>query len=62
MYGTIFPIINSMEWTGVVIKSSKLPRSRSRTIAALVNKIMVMVKITPSNPGTIFTAERRLGL
>ncbi|ETX24604.1 hypothetical protein D037_1803A, partial [Vibrio parahaemolyticus IDH02640] len=29
---------------GVVINSSKFPRSRSRTIAALVNKIIVMVR------------------
>ncbi|MNN94185.1 hypothetical protein D3C81_2127680 [compost metagenome] len=56
------PIISSIELTGVVMSSSRLPRSRSRTMAAEVNMIMVMVRITPSRPGTMLTAERRDGL
>ena len=41
-YGTSLPSISSNELAGVVISSSRLPRSRSRTIATAVNIIMVM--------------------
>ena len=58
----ILPIMSSIVRTGVVINSSRLPRSRSRTIATAVNSTIVKVKITPIRPGTIMTAERRSGL
>ena len=52
----------AQERTGVVISSSRLPRSRSRTMATAVNMVIVMVRMTPIRPGTVFTAERRSGL
>ena len=48
--------------TGVVMSSSRLPRSRSRTMAMEVNSTMVKVRMTPMVPGTIITAERPSGL
>ena len=62
MYGRILPIMSSIVRTGVVINSSRLPRSRSRTIATAVNSTIVKLKITPIRAGTIMTAERRSGL
>ena len=62
MYGRILPTISSGVRTGVLISSSRLPRSRSRTIATAVNSTIVMVRITPIRPGTICTCERRSGL
>ncbi|MNF19040.1 hypothetical protein D3C80_2235110 [compost metagenome] len=56
------PIISSLLLSGVVISSSMLPRSRSRTMATPVNITMVMVRMMPMRPGTMFTAERRSGL
>ena len=56
------PAISSQERIGVAISSSRLPRSRSRTIAAAVKITMVMVRITPISAGTICTAVRRSGL
>ena len=46
----------------MVISSSRLPRSRSRTTAVEVNTIIVIVRITPHNAGTICTAVRFSGL
>ena len=61
-YGISLPAMSSHERTGVVISSSRLPRSRSRTIAAAVKITMVMLRITPISAGTICTAVRRSGL
>ena len=61
-YGTILPNMSSIGRTGVVMSISMLPRSRSRTIAAEVNMIMVMVRITATNPGTMCTTLRCSGL
>jgi hypothetical protein len=41
---------------------SRLPRSLSRTSAMAVNNTLVIVRITPSRPGTVLTAARRCGL
>jgi hypothetical protein len=54
--------MSSNELAGVVISSSRLPRSRSRTIATAVNIIMVIDRITPIRAGTICTAVRFSGL
>ncbi len=54
--------MSSAERTGVVISSSRLPRSRSRTMAIAVKITMVMFRITPMSAGTICTAVRRSGL
>ena len=56
------PTISSPLDTGVVISNSRLPRSRSRTMAIAVNITMVMVRITPISPGTTLIAEIRRGL
>ncbi len=48
--------------SGVAISSSRLPRSRSRTMAPEVNSTMVIVRITPMSAGTICTAVRFSGL
>jgi len=55
-------ISSSKELSGVAISSSRLPRSRSRTMAPEVNSTMVMERITPISAGTICTAVRRSGL
>ncbi len=62
IYGTTLPIMSSAELTGVLMSNSRLPRSRSRTIATAVNRIMVIVRITPISPGTMLTGVRRSGL
>jgi len=54
--------MSSAERTGVVISSSRLPRSRSRTSAIAVKITIVMLSITPISPGTTCTAVRRSGL
>ena len=56
------PAISSHERIGVVISNSRLPRSRSRTIATAVKITMVMFRMTPINAGTTCTAVRRSGL
>ena len=61
-YGISLPAMSSHERIGVVISSSKLPRSRSRTIAAAVKITIVMLRITPISAGTTCTAVRRSGL
>ncbi len=61
-YGSSLPIINSIGRTGVVISSSRLPRSRSRTRDTAVKITIVRLRITPINAGTICTAVRRSGL
>ena len=38
---------------GVTTNCSKVPRSRSRTMATEVSRIMVMVRTTPKTPGTM---------
>ena len=58
----ILPIINSIGLTGVLISISMLPRSLSRTMAAEVNMIMVMVRMMPTRPGTMLTSDRCSGL
>ena len=54
--------MSSTERTGVVIRSSRLPRSRSRTMAIAVKMTIVMLRITPISAGTFFTAVRLSGL
>jgi hypothetical protein len=54
--------MSSAELTGVLMSNSRLPRSRSRTMATAVNRIIVIVRITPMSPGTMFTGVRRSGL
>ncbi len=62
MNGRILPTVSSHGDTGVAISISRLPRSRSRTSAIAVNSTIVIVRITPTSPGTVFTAARRSGL
>ncbi|MCY1534434.1 hypothetical protein D9M68_698070 [compost metagenome] len=60
--GSTLPMVSSQGDTGVVMSISMLPRSRSRTRAMAVNSTMVMVRITPTSPGTVFSGARRSGL
>ena len=60
--GRILPTVSSHGETGVAISISRLPRSRSRTSAIAVNSTIVIVRIMPTRPGTVFTAARRSGL
>ena len=48
--------------TGETISCSRVPRSRSRAIAIAVSMTIVMVRMTPTRPGTMYTAVRRSGL
>src|SRR6266545_4426276 len=56
------PSISSTRPMGETTSCSRVPRSRSRAIAIAVNMIIVMVRITPTNPGTTNTAVRSSGL
>ena len=47
---------------GVTINCSSVPRSRSRTTAVDVIKVMVIVSKMPTIPGTMNTALRCAGL
>ena len=60
--GSTLPSVSSHGDTGVAISISRLPRSRSRTSAIAVNMTIVMVRITPTSPGTVLTGARRSGL
>ena len=62
MYGTILPTVSSMLRMGETINCSSVPRSRSRAIAIAVNITRVIVRMTPTRPGTMKTAVRRSGL
>ncbi len=62
MNGSTLPIVSSAGETGVAMRNSRLPRSRSRTIAIAVNSTIVIVRMTPMRPGTVFTGARRSGL
>ena len=60
--GSTLPSVSSHGDTGVAISISRLPRSRSRTSAIAVNSTSVIVRITPTRPGTVFSGARRCGL
>ncbi len=49
----ILPVITSTGNAGVDRRFSNVPRSRSRVMARPVISTMVMVRITPSSPGTM---------
>jgi hypothetical protein len=53
IYGAILPAITSIGLTGMARRFSIVPRSRSRVTASAVIITMVMVRMTPSNPGTM---------
>ncbi len=53
MYGAILPSISSVFVIGVTMSCSSVPRSRSRTIAIAVTSTIVIVRITPTSPGTM---------
>ena len=52
-YGEILPSISSVLVMGVTMSCSSVPRSRSRTIAIAVTSTIVIVRITPTSPGTM---------
>ena len=56
------PTTSSIERTGDTISCSSVPRSRSRAMPIAVNMTIVIVRITPTRPGTMYTAVRRSGL
>jgi hypothetical protein len=56
------PITSSIDRTGETISCSSVPRSRSRAMPIAVNITIVIVRITPTSPGTMYTAVRRSGL
>lgn len=62
MNGINFPSIRLDLPMGVTMSCSGVPRSRSRTMAVLVMRVMVMVSNTPTMPGTMNTALFCAGL
>jgi hypothetical protein len=52
-YGASFPSISSVLVIGVTMSCSSVPRSRSRTIAIAVTRTSVIVRMTPTSPGTM---------
>ena len=61
-YGRIFPITSSKGRTGETMSCSRVPRSRSRASAIAVSMTIVIVRMTPMRPGTMYTAVRWSGL
>ena len=53
--GTIFPIMISTGLIGMESRFSIVPRAISRVTASAVYIIMVMVRTTPSSPGTMLS-------
>ena len=56
------PVITSSAVAGVASRFSIVPRSRSRVIARPVIMTIVIVRITPINPGTMLYCVTASGL
>jgi hypothetical protein len=60
--GRIFPSMRLVLLSGVTMSCSRVPRSRSRTIAMLVMSRSVSERSTPMIPGTMYASVRIAGL
>ncbi|CKY91488.1 Uncharacterised protein [Mycobacterium tuberculosis] len=58
----IFPSITSTGVIGIASRFSMVPRSISRVTDSAVKISMVMVRIVPTSPGTMFSRDSAAGL